>query len=86
MSELRTTKRYRVFKGGKIVFNSVDCAIRNVSETGACLMVENALTIPTEFELLLDGDLQPCEVMWRRPDCVGVKFSRTTRISADAAQ
>jgi PilZ domain len=84
MSELRTTKRYRVFKGGKIVFNSVDCAVRNVSATGACLMVANAITIPAEFELLLDGDLQPCEVIWRRPDRVGVRFPRTTRNSADA--
>jgi hypothetical protein len=69
MSERRTTGRQRVLKAGKIVFNNgasvLDCTVRNVSGTGACLMVVNALAVPAEFDLRLDcrpaalrGDLE----------------------------
>src|SRR5450432_2012331 len=88
MSERRTKERHRVLKAGKIVFNNgaslLDCTVRNVSGTGACLVVVNALAIPAEFELQLDGDQQPCEVVWRQTNRVGIRFGHATSGRADA--
>jgi hypothetical protein len=59
MAERRTGYRQRVLKTGKIIFNGsasvIDCAVRNVSESGACLMVVNAVVVPAEFTLQWDG-------------------------------
>jgi hypothetical protein len=78
MSERRTNERRRRLKSGTIVFNNASsvysCMVRNVSKTGACLMVTSPLTVPAEFELMMEGDRRPCTVMWRRPDRIGVKF------------
>ena len=88
MSERRTKDRQRVLKAGRIVFNGgasvLDCTVRNVSGTGACLVVVNALTIPAEFELQFDGDRQPSEVVWRQANRVGVRFRHATRSGSDA--
>ena len=78
VSERRTRERQRVLKGGKIVFNNgasvLDCTVRNVSGTGACLVVVNALAVPAEFDLRLEADQQPCEVIWRQSNRVGIRF------------
>jgi hypothetical protein len=87
MSESRNNQRHRVLKAGKIVFNGgasvLDCTVRNVSETGACLVVVNAVAVPAEFDLLLDGASRSCEAVWRKPNRVGVEFRHTAH-SADA--
>jgi hypothetical protein len=63
MAERRTGYRQRVLKTGKIIFNGsasvIDCAVRNVSESGACLMVVNAVVVPAEFTLQWDGGSSP---------------------------
>jgi hypothetical protein len=78
MSERRNNERRRRLKSGTIVFNNAtsvySCTVRNVSKTGACLMVASPLTVPAEFELMTEGDRRPCTVTWRRPDRIGVKF------------
>ena len=78
MSERRTNERRRRLKAGTIVFNNAtsvySCTVRNVSKTGACLMVTSPLTVPAEFELMTEGERRPCTVAWRRPDRIGVKF------------
>jgi hypothetical protein len=88
MSERRTRERQRVLKGGKIVFNNgasvLDCTVRNVSGTGACLMVVNALAVPAEFDLQLGADQQPCEVIWRQTNRVGIRFRHAMHSGADA--
>jgi hypothetical protein len=88
MSEHRAKERHRTFKGGKITFNNAasvfDCTVRNISETGACLMVENALAIPAQFELVFEGNRSPCEVVWRQANRVGVRFSCAASEGADA--
>jgi hypothetical protein len=87
MSERRTAGRQRVLKAGKIVFNNgaslLDCTVRNVSGTGACLMVVNALAVPAAFDLRLDRDQQPCEVIWRQTNRVGIRFRHATCGAAD---
>jgi hypothetical protein len=36
--------------------------------------VTSPLTVPAEFELMMEDDRRPCTVTWRRPDRIGVKF------------
>jgi hypothetical protein len=78
MTERRTMSRHRTFKAGKIVLNEgqsvVDCTVRNVSETGASIGVVNAVAIPAEFDLQVDGATRSCTIAWRRLDRIGVKF------------
>jgi hypothetical protein len=56
MDNKRSSPRQRVHKSGKIVFAngsfSIDCTIRNVSETGARLQVPTTVSIPDKFTLI----------------------------------
>jgi PilZ domain len=76
--EQRIAARHRVLKGGRIHFGggSIDCTIRNISETGAALEVTSPLGIPTEFTLFADGALRPCRVVWRKEKRIGVTFDK----------
>jgi len=78
MDERRGAPRHRVLKTGKIVLadgtSVIDCTVRNLSETGALISVENAVVMPEEFTMQVDGNPRRCIVMWRRFDRLGVKF------------
>ena len=60
MDNRRERDRQRTLKSGKIVFNHktsvVDCTVRNLSDTGACLQVGSAVGIPEIFDLLIPVD------------------------------
>lgn len=74
----RAAPRQRVLKAGTIEFGggTIDCTVRNVSETGAALEVFSPLGIPSEFTLLISGDhtYHQCQVMWRKENRMGVAF------------
>ena len=78
IKERRHSQRRRVFKGAKLFFQnfkmSVDCTIRNESESGMQLLVDSELVLPTELSLLdrKDGTLAPVEMIWREGAHVGV--------------
>jgi hypothetical protein len=80
MVETRTAFRHRVLKAATIEFggNSIDCAIRDLSTTGAQLEVSNQKTagIPAKFTLVIPGDALhlPCAVVWRSQYRMGVHF------------
>jgi len=79
MTENRTIARQRVLKAGKIAINRagiIDCTVRNISETGACLQVASPLGIPEYFNLILDGEPapKPCRVVWRKEKQIGIAF------------
>ena len=78
MGERRADGRDRRLKSASIVYNNLSsvygCTVRNLSPAGACLMVASPLTVPAEFELLMEGERLPCTVTWRRSDRIGVKF------------
>ena len=79
MAEKRRSPRLRTIKGGTIMFGSaasVDCIIRNMSDTGASLEVENPAGIPDEFTLLIRPEIikRSCHVAWRRERRIGVRF------------
>jgi hypothetical protein len=67
-----------VLKGGRIHFGggSIDCRVRNLSETGAALDVTSPLGIPTEFMLLTEGERRSCRVVWRKEKRIGVTFDK----------
>lgn len=77
--EKRRAPRLKAFKAGRIVFNhggsTIDCTIRNLSDTGAKLVLEQALLAPDQFQLQFqDGLLRSCTVRWRKLTEIGVSF------------
>ena len=77
--EHRQDPRHRTFKGGSILFGSmasVDCLIRNLSQTGACLELKEFVGVPDNFTLLIRPELlkRSCEVAWRSELKIGVMF------------
>lgn len=80
-SDNRSGQRRRMLKQGRIVTNSghstIDCVVRDMSLGGARLKVENGLAVPALFELLLVSEEArvPAEVVWRRPNEVGIRFA-----------
>jgi PilZ domain len=75
----RAAQRQRVLKTAVIEFNggTIDCVVRNVSETGAALEVESPVGIPSDFNLLIAGDRikkHHCQVVWRKEKRIGVAF------------
>jgi hypothetical protein len=79
MSERRRIGRTRVLKSAKIVINRssvLDCVVRNLTNSGACLAVPNAVALPEAFDLTMD-DLRTCRhciVVWKHIDKAGVAF------------
>jgi len=78
MDEHRTAPRHRVLKAGTIEFGGgvIDCAIRNLSASGAALEVASPVGIPDQFKLVIAADhsSQPCRVVWRKDKRIGVTF------------
>jgi len=76
----RTSERRRVLKGARIGFNheysSVECVIRNISETGAFITVEDGILVPNQFTLFneLDRFKVDCEIVWRHGNAFGAHF------------
>lgn len=78
--EARRAPRRRVLKGVQIVslnkMSTFDCTLRNLSRTGALVVVPSATGIPQEFYLLAPGQsrLTHCQVVWRTANRLGIKF------------
>jgi PilZ domain len=74
----RNSTRRRTFKGGSISFSHgvYECLIRNLSDSGACLEVEHPTAIPDSFTLIIKPEClkRGCEVAWREPRRIGVRF------------
>jgi hypothetical protein len=61
-----------------------NCALSDISDTGARIDVDDADTVPERFTLLLSGNGMPrrkCSVVWRKERQIGVQFER--RLPAD---
>jgi PilZ domain len=78
MDEHRTSPRRRVLKSGQIAFSDkvpkLECMVRNVSDTGACVQISTTVGMPTSFGLLIDGVRHNCRVVWRTDTRLGVAF------------
>ncbi len=86
IEEQRTGQRQRTLKAGKIMFGgwaSIDCVVRNISDSGANLEVESSVGIPDRLELIISKDdliiskdsvRRSCRVIWRQAQRIGVMF------------
>jgi hypothetical protein len=77
----RNAPRQRVLKPARLISldrkTVSDCTIKNISETGAQLKVQNQITVPREFLFLQPKLNLMCHarVVWRRDDLVGITFT-----------
>lgn len=77
----RSGARRRTLFRGRICWGphsaiSADCAIRDLSESGAQLRLPATQVIPARFSLIhiLGGEAYEASLAWRRGDLAGVKF------------
>jgi PilZ domain len=79
-AEQRQASRLRSLVGARIVLNNgqatVDCLIRDVSETGAKLILSSPVPLPDRFDLIVPqkGITRRVRVAWRRATEIGVRF------------
>ena len=84
----RRELRARTLKSARILLNHhqsvIDCVVRNLSATGACLKVETTLGIPDRFDVMFDVDksIRPCHLVWHKENQIGVEFETTDKVAA----
>ncbi len=89
-SDARQSPRRRVLKTGIAAFSgrscSIECSVRDLSDTGVRLRTTGSANIPDTFELIIetDGFEADCQVVWRKDNDIGVEFlgapKRTTPV------
>jgi len=78
--ERRQQSRSRTLKSARILLNHhqsvIDCVVRNLSPTGACLKVETTFGIPDRFDVMFDIDktIRTCRLIWHKDRQIGVEF------------
>ncbi len=77
--ERRAAPRIRTLKRARVVFNNrfstIDCVVRNLSNTGALLTVETSVQLPKQFEIAIDErELRPARLVYRRETFAGIHF------------
>jgi hypothetical protein len=81
MQDRRSAQRHKSFLQGRIYFNnrrsSIDCVVRDISDTGARVKISDAITVPDAVELYIPAKDETfrARVLWRRNDEMGVTFS-----------
>lgn len=79
VTQQRTAPRMRALKGAKIIFenraSTMDCTVRNISDTGVKIALAAPTVLPDQFFLRLeDGREFRCIVRWRKMAEFGVEF------------
>ncbi len=91
-SEQRQDIRKRTFLKGRILFNkgasSMDCLIRDMSETGARLELSETSTLPEVFDLYIPqkDETFRATLRWRRDGGVGIAFADQAKPAAAAPE
>ena len=81
----RASQRHKVLKDGKIIrinnWSMIDFCFRDVSEAGARIRCAGPAVVPAEFRLLIPHDqtIRDAEVVWRREDQCGIRFTGPPR-------
>ena len=79
-ADMRTAPRQQVIEPCFIVTHGetkgVECTLRDFSDCGARLSIENSYALPLHFKLKTpsDPDGFRCEVVWRKSEEVGIRF------------
>lgn len=77
----RSANRRRMLKDAWIAIRGhhsvFPCCERDLSDSGAKITIENAVAMPQSFHLVIEvaGVEADCEVVWRKPKELGVRFS-----------
>jgi len=80
MLERRSVGRTRICKRAKVFFSpqcgTVECSVRDITNTGASLRLEGLPLLPTNFELSFDNfrTSRKSRLIWRDGAFVGVAF------------
>jgi PilZ domain len=80
MPDRRHDSRDKVLYGGVAEINehgsTMDCVIRNISETGACVEFDQAAPLPEEINLTVarKGRSFLARLIWRQANKVGLAF------------
>jgi hypothetical protein len=75
--ERRMTPRHQTPKTGVILLEQafrVECMVRDLSPAGAGLLLPDPRNLPNDFYLTFDHAVRRCNIVWRQPDRIGVKF------------
>ncbi|MBK9083074.1 MAG: PilZ domain-containing protein [Rhizobiales bacterium] len=89
MTEKRAGKRSRTFITARLLFGegalSADCDIRNLSNEGAKLLVDEEIPVPQDFTLEIPSKnrIHKAHVVWRHGDGVGVAFEQEKPVDDD---
>ena len=83
-SERRRYIRTNVLKSAKIVLGTssmLDCTVRDLTNGGARVKIQNAVDLPDVIAITFDGGrtCRPCRVIWRTPSETGVEFLEQKR-------
>jgi hypothetical protein len=80
MRERRALVRHKTFMKGRIYFNnrlqSLDCIVRDVTDTGSRLEFSENVTLPDAFELYLPtrNEYFRAHVEWRKGNQIGISW------------
>jgi len=79
VNDKRISQRRRVLKTAFIIVSEkapkLECAVRNISETGAALQVSTTIGIPQNFDVIIDGMRHHCRSQWRTDTKIGILFA-----------
>ncbi|WP_405029856.1 PilZ domain-containing protein [Methylobacterium sp. BE186] len=79
-AERRVTPRYEISRVGQITVDGarepIDCFVRDISSSGALVVVQAPKAIPKTFRLHIVGSARQrtCEVKRRTTETLGVRF------------
>jgi hypothetical protein len=78
-SEKRRAPRKRTLKGASIAFNDrqsvITCTMRNLSASGALLILPSMHMTPDDFEVFFDGSYRSARVVRRAGMTLGVAWT-----------
>ena len=80
MTEPRRSTRVKTMLGAQIIFNNrastLDCRIRNMSDDGAKIILDEHCAIPQVFEFIVPqrGRTYKAKAIWRQDNEVGLEF------------
>jgi PilZ domain len=76
--ERRASQRRRTLKTAHIILSErapkIECAVRNMSNGGAKLVVSTTYGIPDAFQVRMGGILRACHTVWKTETEIGIAF------------
>jgi hypothetical protein len=86
--ERRSARRGRVLLGGKLIYGnglSADCTIRDLTESGAKVMLAGQDLLPKDCHLIVlrDGMAHRAHASWTRHPYVGLTFEASQSLEDD---